>query len=81
MHHLHLDTGSKPPVVHSSPQHSSHLTSPSLPTLVASTREKEIMELQEQLERERLAHTLATAEKAAIEAELESLSQALFEEV
>jgi hypothetical protein len=52
-----------------------------LPTLVASTREKEILELQEQLERERLAHTLATAEKAAIEAELESLSQALFEEV
>lgn len=75
-----FNSGSKPPAVHSSPQHSSHLTSPSLPTLVASTREKEILELQEQLERERLAHTLATAEKAAIEAELESLSQALFEE-
>lgn len=75
-----FNSGSKPPAVHSSQQHSSHLTSPSLPTLVASTREKELLELQEQLERERLAHTLATAEKAAIEAELESLSQALFEE-
>ncbi|KAG2342823.1 hypothetical protein BDR05DRAFT_963619 [Suillus weaverae] len=75
-----FNSGSKPPAVHSIQHHSSHLTSPSLPTLVASTREKELLELQEQLERERLAHTLATAEKAAIEAELESLSQALFEE-
>ncbi|KAG1752847.1 hypothetical protein EDB19DRAFT_1670155 [Suillus lakei] len=75
-----FNSGSKPPAVHSIQQHSSHLTSPSLPTLVASTREKELLELQEQLERERLAHTLAAAEKAAIEAELESLSQALFEE-
>ncbi|KAG2111139.1 uncharacterized protein F5147DRAFT_97677 [Suillus discolor] len=75
-----FNSGSKPPVVNSIQQHSSHLTSPSLPTLVASTREKELLELQEQLERERLAHTLANAEKAAIEAELESLSQALFEE-
>ncbi|KAG1869756.1 hypothetical protein C8R48DRAFT_699609 [Suillus tomentosus] len=75
-----FNSGSKPPVVNSIQQHSSHLTSPSLPTLVASTREKELLELQEQLERERLAHTLANAQKAAIEAELESLSQALFEE-
>jgi hypothetical protein len=73
-------SGSKSPVVHPIQKHPSHLTSPSLPTLVASTREKELLELREQLERERLAHTLATAEKAAIEAELESLSQALFEE-
>ncbi|KAG1751422.1 uncharacterized protein EDB91DRAFT_1105432 [Suillus paluster] len=72
-----FNSGSKPPAVH---QHSSHLTSPSLPTLVASTREKELLDLQEQLERERVAHTTAAAEKAALEAELESLSQALFEE-
>lgn len=58
-----------------------HLTSPSLPTLVSSSKEKELLELQEQLERERRAHEVAIAEKAALEAELESLSQALFEEV
>jgi hypothetical protein len=52
-----------------------------LPTLVSSSREKELLELQEQLERERRAHEVAIAEKAALEAELESLSQALFEEV
>ena len=78
--HVHLDTGSKS-AVHPHPQYSSHLTSPSLPTLVASTREKELLELQEQLERERHARETAAAEKAALEAELESLSQALFEEV
>ncbi|OAX41146.1 hypothetical protein K503DRAFT_864101 [Rhizopogon vinicolor AM-OR11-026] len=61
-------------------QHASHLTSPSLPTLVASSREKELLELQEQLERERRAHEVAITEKATLEAELESLSQALFEE-
>ncbi|KAG2366282.1 hypothetical protein BDR07DRAFT_1470153 [Suillus spraguei] len=71
-----FNSASKSPAVH----HSSHLTSPSLPTLVASTREKELLELREQLERERIARTLAAAEKAAIEAELESLSQLLFEE-
>lgn len=38
-------------------------------------------ELQEQLERERQAHKAADVAKAALEAELESLSQALFEEV
>lgn len=37
--------------------------------------------MQEQLERERQAHKDANAAKAALEAELESLSQALFEEV
>jgi len=52
-----------------------------LPTLVASSREKELLELQEQLERERRAHGVVIAEKTALEAELESLSQALFEEV
>ncbi|KAG2135466.1 hypothetical protein DEU56DRAFT_807170 [Suillus clintonianus] len=74
-----FNSGSKP-AIHPNQPLASHLTSPSLPTLVASTREKELLELQEQLERERLAHTLAAAEKVAIEAELESLSQALFEE-
>lgn len=75
-----FNSGSKSPAVHPVQKHPSHLTSPSLPTLVASTREKELLELREQLERERIAHTLAAAEKAAIEAELESLSQSLFEE-
>ncbi|KAI9571179.1 hypothetical protein HD554DRAFT_2079203 [Boletus coccyginus] len=60
--------------------HPSHLTSPSLSSLVPNAREKEIEELQEQLEREREAHKVADAAKAALEAELESLSQALFEE-
>ncbi|KAF9241865.1 hypothetical protein BU15DRAFT_87089 [Melanogaster broomeanus] len=60
--------------------HPSHLTSPSLPSLVSSSREKELEELQERLERERQAHKTAAAAKAALEAELESLSQALFEE-
>ena len=61
--------------------HPSHLTSPSLSSLVPNAREKEMEELQEQLEREREAHKAADAAKAALEAELESLSQALFEEV
>lgn len=61
--------------------HPSHLTSPSLSSLVPNAREKEIEELQEQLERERQAHKAADAAKTALEAELESLSQALFEEV
>lgn len=76
-----LTIGSKSPAILSNQQHASHLTSPSLPTLVASSREKELLELHEQLERERRAREVAIAEKAAFEAELESLSQALFEEV
>ncbi|KAF8134473.1 hypothetical protein EV363DRAFT_1160516 [Boletus edulis] len=60
--------------------HPSHLTSPSLSSLVPNAREKEFEELQEQLEQERRAHKAAGAAKAALEAELESLSQALFEE-
>ncbi|KAG8214087.1 hypothetical protein J3R82DRAFT_10845 [Butyriboletus roseoflavus] len=54
---------------------------PSLSSLVPNAREKEMEELQEQLERERQAHKAADVAKAALEAELESLSQALFEEV
>ncbi|KAF8840721.1 hypothetical protein BDN67DRAFT_1069087 [Paxillus ammoniavirescens] len=69
-------SGSKSPAV----PHPSHLTSPSLPSLISHSREKEFEDLQEQLERERQAHKAATAAKATLEAELESLSQALFEE-
>ncbi|KAH9895206.1 hypothetical protein C8Q73DRAFT_645981 [Cubamyces lactineus] len=59
----------------------SHLTSASLPSLVSSKdHEKELEELQQQLEKERKAHKDACEAKAALEAELESLSQALFEE-
>ncbi|KAI0332274.1 hypothetical protein GY45DRAFT_1246902 [Cubamyces sp. BRFM 1775] len=59
----------------------SHLTSASLPSLVSSKdHEKELEELQQQLEKERKAHKEASEAKAALEAELESLSQALFEE-
>jgi len=75
-----FNSGSKSTAVLSNQPHVSHLTSPSLPTLVASSREKELLDLQEQLERERRAHEVAIAEKATLEAELESLSQALFEE-
>lgn len=74
----HPRTGTRSPAL--SP-HPSHLTSPSLSSLVPNAREKEMEELQEQLERERQAHKAADAAKAALEAELESLSQALFEEV
>ncbi|KAH7911022.1 hypothetical protein BJ138DRAFT_37374 [Hygrophoropsis aurantiaca] len=70
-----FNSGSRTPT-----PHASHLTSPSLPTLVSSVREKELEELQEQLECERKARKLAADEKATLEAELESLSQALFEE-
>ncbi|KAI1794242.1 hypothetical protein LXA43DRAFT_167125 [Ganoderma leucocontextum] len=59
----------------------SHLTSASLPSLVTpSDREKEIEELQHRLEVERKAHKDASDAKNALEAEIESLSQALFEE-
>ncbi|KAI0364416.1 hypothetical protein BV20DRAFT_859163 [Pilatotrama ljubarskyi] len=59
----------------------SHLTSASLPSLVPSKDyEKELEELHQQLEKERKAHKAADEAKAALEAELESLSQALFEE-
>ncbi|KAL7281371.1 hypothetical protein ACG7TL_004681 [Trametes sanguinea] len=59
----------------------SHLTSASLPSLVSNKDyEKELEELQQQLEKERKAHKEASEAKAALEAEIESLSQALFEE-
>ncbi|KAH8107694.1 hypothetical protein BXZ70DRAFT_997414 [Cristinia sonorae] len=59
--------------------HSSHLTSASLPSLIPD-REKEFETLTAELEKEKKAHAAASAAKEALEAELESLSQALFEE-
>ena len=56
-----------------------HLNSPSLPSLPAHA--KEVEELNEQLQKERVAKKKVEQEKAALEAELEALSQALFEEV
>jgi len=57
-----------------------HLTSPSMPVL-PTIQTREIEELTSQLEKERTARKTVSDEKAALEAELESLSQALFEEV
>jgi len=45
------------------------------------TASKEIEELVSELEKERIARKNIAEEKAALESELESLSQALFEEV
>ena len=58
----------------------SHLTSPSLPSL-SSVRSKEIEMLTAELEKEKAGRKKIKEEKAALEAELEALSQALFEEV
>jgi hypothetical protein len=58
-----------------------HLNSPSLPSLPPLAHAKEVEELNEQLRKERAAKKKVVDEKAALEAELESLSQALFEEV
>jgi hypothetical protein len=44
-------------------------------------REKRLEELAKELEKEKEARVKALSEKAALEAEIESLSQALFEEV
>ncbi len=60
----------------------SHLTSASLPSLVQPKDwDKELEDLKHQLDTERKAHQSACEAKTALEAELESLSQALFEEV
>ncbi|TDL24292.1 hypothetical protein BD410DRAFT_786401 [Rickenella mellea] len=56
-----------------------HLTSASLPSLVSGPSKRE-EELLAQLEAERTSHKKAMDEKKELEAELESLSQALFEE-
>lgn len=62
--------------------HSSHLTSASLPSLVPEkdSRDVQLEHLAAELEKERKALKTASAAKDALEAELESLSQALFEE-
>jgi len=55
----------------------SHLTSASLPSLVNNDKETELLA---ELEAERLKSLTVAKEKANLEAELEGLSQALFEE-
>jgi hypothetical protein len=57
-----------------------HLNSPSMPSL-SSLRSKELEELTAELEKERTARKAIAKEKTDLEDELESLSQALFEEV
>lgn len=58
-----------------------NLTSPSMPSLTSTSHHaKELEELAAELEKERRAKKAIADEKAALEAELESLSQALFEE-
>ncbi|KAH8119520.1 hypothetical protein DFH11DRAFT_1686364 [Phellopilus nigrolimitatus] len=57
----------------------SHLTSASLPSLVANTNKRE-EELVAELESERAKYTKVVTEKSTLEQELEGLSQALFEE-
>lgn len=64
------------------PVQASHLTSASLPSLIPSRdTEKELEDMANVLDRERRAHKAAQEAKEQLEAELESLSQALFEEV
>lgn len=58
----------------------SHLASASMPSLVGDPALKRIEELTKSLEAERSALAAARADKTALEGELESLSQALFEE-
>lgn len=57
-----------------------HLTSPSLPSLT-SVKSKEVENLTAELEKEKADRKKIMEEKSALEGELESLSQALFEEV
>ena len=57
-----------------------HLNSPSMPSL-SSLRSKEVEELTAELEKEKAARKAIAKEKTDLEDELESLSQALFEEV
>ena len=57
-----------------------HLNSPSMPSL-SSLRSKEMEDLTAELEKERAARKAIAKEKSDLEDELETLSQALFEEV
>ena len=73
--------GNMSPVPNGQPQ-AAHLTSASLPSLVsARDKDKELEDMLALLEQERKAHKQAQTAKQQLEAELESLSQALFEEV
>ena len=56
------------------------LASPSMPTLPSHSN-KEVEDLTAELQREREAHQKVVQQKVDLESELESLSQALFEEV
>ena len=59
-----------------------HLTSASLPSLLPpQSHEKELEQLRAKLEDEKLKFEKIAADKKNLESELESLSQALFEEV
>ncbi|EIM81016.1 uncharacterized protein STEHIDRAFT_125313 [Stereum hirsutum FP-91666 SS1] len=59
-----------------------HLTSASLPSLLPDpAQEKELEELRKKLEEERKKYERICGEKKNLEGELESLSQALFEEI
>jgi len=60
--------------------HPSHLSSASLPSL-APSRDEEIEKLMLELEKQKKERRIALEEKRKVEDELESLSQALFEEV
>ena len=60
--------------------HPSHLSSPSLPSL-SSPKQDEIERLTLELEKQKKECKIASEEKKKVEDELESLSQALFEEV
>jgi hypothetical protein len=71
--------GSSPPAPRGVATH--HVASASMPSLVADPAIKQVEELTSALEKERDAAKKAREEKAAVEAELENLSQALFEEV
>ncbi|KAA1475086.1 hypothetical protein DENSPDRAFT_407555 [Dentipellis sp. KUC8613] len=59
----------------------SHLTSASLPSLLPGANTKELDDLKVELEAERSKLEKIVGEKRSLEGELESLSQALFEEV
>lgn len=80
------NTGTRPPSSSNPPPPSAgtvgHLTSASLPSLLPDpVQEKELADLRKKLEEERKKYEKICGEKKNLEGELESLSQALFEEV
>ncbi|KAJ7578122.1 hypothetical protein C8J56DRAFT_798025 [Mycena floridula] len=62
----------------STPQNGHHLSSASMPSLPKINQE--VDDIRAELEKEKTAHKAAISDKEALEAEIESLSQALFEE-